>query len=98
MASGTAAIGVSVATNDIGTDGGNTIHAFLGDGAGRGGLVVVDAGNAAVRDEYQRLASEALSRRVGLLQSVGVDRVEVSTDASYIEPLASFFRTRSRRA
>ena len=63
-----------------------------------GELVVVDAGDAAIRDEYQRLALEALSRRVGLLQSVGVDRVEVSTGASYVEPLASFFRARSRRA
>lgn len=63
-----------------------------------GASVLVDAGDTKTRAEYQRLAAEALARRDRQLQSVKVDRVDVLTHQSYVEPLAKFFKSRSRRA
>ena len=62
-----------------------------------GALVTIDAGNPATRDEYHRLAAEMLRQRDRVFQSVKVDRVDVATDQSYVEPLAEFFKARTRR-
>lgn len=62
-----------------------------------GDTILVDAGDPAVRAEYRHLALEALGQRDRLLQSVKVDRVDVRTDRSYVEPLAQYFRRRARR-
>lgn len=62
-----------------------------------GSMVVVDTGDPTVRREYHRLALEARVQRKGVLQSLKVDNLEVSTNASYVEPLAGFFKARARR-
>ena len=63
-----------------------------------GALVTVDTGDPATRAEYHRLAAERLRQRDRILQSVKVDRLEVETNKSYIEPLAAFFKARTRRS
>ena len=62
-----------------------------------GETVIVDAGDAKLREEYRRLALDALGRRNYTLQSTQVDRVDIQTDRSYVEPLVRFFKARSRR-
>ena len=62
-----------------------------------GALAVVDTGNPSVRAEYYRLALEARAKRKSTLKSLKVDNLEVSTQSSYVEPLAVFFKSRARR-
>lgn len=62
-----------------------------------GETVMIDAGNRKLREEYHRLALEALRRRNAALQVTKVDKVDIDTDRSYVEPLVKFFKARSRR-
>ncbi len=62
-----------------------------------GETITIDAGDARVRQEYQRVAAEAARQRNTTLEAVKVDRVEVGTDGSYVEPLERLFRRRARR-
>ncbi len=63
-----------------------------------GELMVVDAGDRRVRQEYERLAGELFRQRNTALESVKVDRVDVLTGGDYVEPLAHLFHRRARRA
>jgi uncharacterized protein (DUF58 family) len=59
--------------------------------------VVIDAGSARVRHRFEegvRVQRDVLRRT---FRRLGVDEVEVRTDASYVEPLLAFFRRRERR-
>lgn len=62
-----------------------------------GETITIDAGSARVRNEYQRLADEAVRQRNSILDAVKVDRVEVGTDGGYVQPLARLFKRRARR-
>jgi uncharacterized protein (DUF58 family) len=62
-----------------------------------GEMITIDAGDARIRDEYQRLADDVVRQRNSTLEAVKVDRVEVRTDGGYVEPLARLFRRRARR-
>lgn len=54
-------------------------------------------GSASARRAWQQANAEARSQRRELFQKMGVDRIELSTDRSYVEPLLNFFRMRARR-
>lgn len=58
---------------------------------------VVDTYDPEVRRRFGQIATERREHRDRLFRSAGVDSVEVSTDASYVEPLSRFFRMRARR-
>lgn len=58
--------------------------------------ILVDTGSAAIRAAYNAAARERLERTAETLARAGVDSVPVSTGADYVEPLAAFFRRRSR--
>jgi uncharacterized protein (DUF58 family) len=63
-----------------------------------GAVVDVDTSDPAVRTAYdERVAQERLARR-NLLRRLAIDEISVRTDASVIEPLLRFFRTRETRA
>ena len=62
-----------------------------------GDAVAVDAGDAKVRAAYQRIAAEVQAQRIASLTAVGVDRIDISTAASYVEPMNRFFRSRALR-
>lgn len=59
--------------------------------------VLVDTTSAAVRAAYQRRRSTAATQRQQLFQALGMDMVEIQTDAPYMPPLIRFFRKRERR-
>jgi uncharacterized protein (DUF58 family) len=62
-----------------------------------GETVDVDTSNASVRTAYaEQVAADRQARRT-LLRRLAIDEVPISTDASYIEPLLRFFRTRETR-
>lgn len=62
-----------------------------------GAAVTIDAADPGVRQAYFVRAAELRAQRVGTLAGVGVDRIDVATDRSYVEPLLGFFRARARR-
>ncbi len=59
--------------------------------------ILVDTSDPLSRAEFARASEEARDERGMLFRSSGVDSVEVSTGASYVEPLMQFFRKRARR-
>jgi uncharacterized protein (DUF58 family) len=62
-----------------------------------GERLLIDSDDPAVRQQYATGARRRREERRRLLGSLGVDEVDVRTDRSYVEPLMSFFRARSRR-
>jgi hypothetical protein len=62
-----------------------------------GERVVVDSGSRDVRAAYSKgVRAERDAVRKAFRQTQ-VDEIEVSTDASYIQPLLAFFRRREKR-
>jgi uncharacterized protein (DUF58 family) len=60
-------------------------------------IVHVNTSDPRVRAEYaQRVAAERAGRRQ-MLRRLGLDEIELRTDASVVEPLLRFFRGRERR-
>ncbi len=62
-----------------------------------GQRALVDAGSPGVPAAYTRRAEEAERVRDRVFQTTKVDRVDVRTDQSYVEPLIAFFKARARR-
>ncbi|MBI4497934.1 MAG: DUF58 domain-containing protein [Chloroflexi bacterium] len=62
-----------------------------------GQRVVLDTASPAVQAAYARRVREALDARDRLFQSTQVDRVDIRTNQSYVEPLIAFFEARARR-
>jgi uncharacterized protein (DUF58 family) len=62
-----------------------------------GEVILVDTAFAGFRDSYEMEASENVTRRTKLFQSMNVDHIDVRTDQSYVEPLMRFFRMRAKR-
>lgn len=59
--------------------------------------VLVDFGDPTVREMFHRHAQEEADLRRRLFHRTGVDLVEISTQASYAEPLMQFFKRRARK-
>lgn len=62
-----------------------------------GEQVLVDAASPVVRRAYADRAAARLAERTRLFRRVGIDRIDVQTDRSYVEPLIAFFKARERR-
>jgi uncharacterized protein (DUF58 family) len=62
-----------------------------------GRRVVVDSGDAGVRQRYAGAAERRSEERRRLLSAVGVDEVSVLTDQPYVQSLMAFFQARARR-
>ena len=59
--------------------------------------ILVDCSDPEVRASYHRFAEEAVAEREGQFRAYGIDTIQVSTDASYVEPLMRFFKMRARK-
>jgi hypothetical protein len=59
--------------------------------------VLVDFGDAQVRETFGQLAQEENELRRRLFHKIGVDVVEITTRESYAEPLMQFFKRRVRK-
>jgi uncharacterized protein (DUF58 family) len=62
-----------------------------------GEQVIVDAASPAVRRAFADRAEARVAERTRLFHAVGIDRIDVQTDRSYVEPLIAFFKARERR-
>ncbi|MCY3679948.1 MAG: DUF58 domain-containing protein [Gemmatimonadetes bacterium] len=59
--------------------------------------IMVDFGDAAVRDVFQKLTRKERDDRAALFQRMGLDAVNISTQGAYHEPLMQFFRMRAKK-
>ncbi len=62
-----------------------------------GERVLVDTRRRKIRDAFARQGHEQTESLTGLLRSMGMDTLEVSTDRPYMKDLLGFFRRRERR-
>lgn len=62
-----------------------------------GERVIVDTRRRRIRDAFARTGREQTENLTGLLRSMGMDALEVSTDRPYMKDLLGFFRRRERR-
>jgi uncharacterized protein (DUF58 family) len=62
-----------------------------------GRMMLVNTRNAKLRKKYGQLSTEHLAEQAHAFRSMNVDRVEIRTDSSYVEPLVKFFKMRERR-
>ena len=59
--------------------------------------IMVDFGDAAVRDAFQKLTRKERDDRDALFRRMGLDAVNISTQGAYHEPLMQFFRMRAKK-
>lgn len=59
--------------------------------------IMVDFGDAAVRDAFQKLTQKERDDREALFRRIGLDAVNISTQGAYHEPLMQFFRMRAKK-
>lgn len=62
-----------------------------------GESILVNTRSVELRKKYERLSRKRLAEQTQAFRSMNVDRVEVWTNSSYVEPLVKFFRMRERR-
>lgn len=62
-----------------------------------GEVLMADTSDAALRSAYNRINTENLRALATLLRTLSVDRIDVRTDRSYVDPLVQFFRMREKR-
>ena len=62
-----------------------------------GERIVVDSGDARVRQRYAEAGQRRREERRRLLSAVGVDEVPILTDRPYVRSLMAFFQARARR-
>ncbi len=59
--------------------------------------IMVDFGDSAVRDAFQKLTRKERDERDSLFRRMGLDAVNISTRGAYHEPLMQFFRMRAKK-
>lgn len=59
--------------------------------------ILVDFGNAEVRDMFFKMASENAEKRSQMFRKIGVDMVEIGMQEHYSEPLMRFFKNRAQK-
>jgi uncharacterized protein (DUF58 family) len=62
-----------------------------------GASILVDTSNKRVRTVYAARAAAQRDERRRVLASISVDQIDLTTDASYVEPLIAYFRHRAGR-
>lgn len=62
-----------------------------------GEQMLLNTGDARVRELFAAESDEEKSRRERMFSSMNVDTISIRTDESYVEPLIRFFRMRARR-
>ncbi len=62
-----------------------------------GEVILVDTSSKAVRRRYEQQSRQENEELHGMLRSVNVDCINISTDRPYVQELVRFFRMRERR-
>ena len=59
--------------------------------------LIVNTSDARVRNLFRERVQERQNELNQLLKQIGIDKIDVRTDSSYVEPLVRFFQRRARR-
>ena len=62
-----------------------------------GELVLVDTSSRRIRTEYERQGRERQSRLGSQFASIGIDQIDIQTDADYVRGIVRFFAQREKR-
>jgi uncharacterized protein (DUF58 family) len=62
-----------------------------------GEIILVDTSSSKFRNQYSGRTSQRFGELKGLLQTINVDCISISTDKPYIRDLVRFFHMRHRR-
>ena len=62
-----------------------------------GEMILVDTSSRAFTDAYVQHSESRRAQRDQIFRSINVDKIDVYTGKSYVEPLTAFFKERSRR-
>jgi uncharacterized protein (DUF58 family) len=62
-----------------------------------GKVMLIDSSNRKLQKAYQKKAQERNENLDKLFKTLGVDKIDVSADGSYVEPIMKFFKIRERR-
>ncbi len=62
-----------------------------------GEIVLVDSSDRGLRETYQAAARQQDEKLDHLFKSLGVDKIDIAAEGSYVEPLFRFFKIRERR-
>jgi len=62
-----------------------------------GRIILVNTGNGGFRRNFEQLNKKRMADLIRQFRSLNVDRVEIRTTSSYVDPLVKFFRMRERR-
>jgi uncharacterized protein (DUF58 family) len=62
-----------------------------------GQIILVNTRNAKMRKKFESMNKKRLDEMARKFRSMNIDRVEIRTNASYVDPLVRFFRMRERR-
>ena len=62
-----------------------------------GQKVILDSSSRYVREQFEHLSAEEETRLSRTLTRLSIDRIEIRTDRSYVEPLIGFFKARERK-
>jgi uncharacterized protein (DUF58 family) len=59
--------------------------------------ILVDTSDSELRTSFARFSRGAVEARDRLFRTIGIDTIDVNTNASYVEPLMRFFKMRARK-
>ncbi|KJJ83844.1 protein containing DUF58 [Candidatus Omnitrophus magneticus] len=62
-----------------------------------GDRAIIDTASSGIRAHYRATIQKKIIERDKMFKSAGVDRIDIITNKSYVEPLKLFFKTRARR-
>ncbi len=62
-----------------------------------GERAVVNTSDKVFRERYQKSAEQGCEKIDRFFKSVGIDRVDIFTEQSYVEPIVKFFKVREKR-
>ena len=62
-----------------------------------GNTRLVDASSSRFRDHYEKSARERKNNLDKLFKVLGIDKIDVQAEGSYVEPLMKFFKIREKR-
>ncbi len=62
-----------------------------------GRIILVNTNSAKFRRQFEHLNKKRYENIIRQFRSMNIDRVEIRTDSSYVDPLVKFFRMRERR-
>jgi len=62
-----------------------------------GQTMMVDSSDPGLQKHFKKKAEEREEKLDRLFKTIGVDKIEIAAETSYVEPLMKFFKIREKR-